>query len=141
MRRSRSRARPASNACSRRRVLRIFRLTKACSLLAMVVIPPSLRRRLITAVIGCGAGVAMLAAYNQRLAEAAGPLLPYLDDPAVVEGRGTSGGGVFVVWFGRGIEERIWPTHEERLERTLEPLHLEAGCIPAQGAQRTWEPR
>jgi type IV secretion system protein VirB11 len=48
----------------------------------------------------------MLAAYNQRLAEAAGPLLPYLDDPAVLEVRVTSGGRVFVVWFGRGKEAK-----------------------------------
>jgi Flp pilus assembly CpaF family ATPase len=41
---------------------------------------------------------------HPRLAQAAGPLLRYLDDPAVIEVRVTSAGAVFVVRFGLGKE-------------------------------------
>jgi type IV secretion system protein VirB11 len=46
----------------------------------------------------------MLSDTHPRLAQAAGPLLPYLDDPGVIELRVTSAGSVFVVRFGLGKE-------------------------------------
>ncbi len=46
----------------------------------------------------------MLRDTHPRLAQAAGPLLGYLDDPTVIEVRVTSAGAVFVVRFGLGKE-------------------------------------
>src|ERR1043166_2296417 len=47
----------------------------------------------------------MLADTQPRLAQAAGPLLPYLDDPEVIEVRVTSAGKVFIVRFVLGKEQ------------------------------------
>src|ERR1043166_2000540 len=47
----------------------------------------------------------MLSETHPRLAQAAGPLLPYLEDPEVIEVRVTSAGKVFIVRFGLGKEQ------------------------------------
>src|SRR5262245_14904876 len=70
----------------------------------MVGIRPSSRKRPIIA-IGGSPGGHMLAKLHPRLAQAAGALLPYLDDPEVIEVRVTSAGTVFVVRFGLGKEQ------------------------------------
>lgn len=46
----------------------------------------------------------MIGDHFPRLAQAAGPILPYLEDPEVIEIRCTSSGAMFVVKFGLGKE-------------------------------------
>jgi type IV secretion system protein VirB11 len=71
---------------------------------------------------------AMLHDAHPRLAQAAGPLVRYLDDPTVIEVRVTSAGAVFLVRFGLG-KERV----EDCTAKTLDTfLALIADMVGAE---------